>query len=334
MRMGQILASLNLRGNSDIVPEINFDIENASPSTEEKAIYNELYNILVEPNSRLLEKLGQYRPASEPIRHAIASPSNENEDKAWNAVLPTVEMLREFYSYSSELERGIPMLLNVLCKDGGVTTKELDRHPGLTKLFADILDFVFEFDSLKVKYPTLQNDFSFYRRTLQRGRSAETESTVQSDLRQKINEDDLANRISLFIAYPTPMLKCVIDTTIHYVQSNDLVKSVSEWLASIWAACFHTLTVNAKKKNVVLDSFCLKVMVVSIVLYDHIDPIGAFAKNSPINVKNSLKAIQTISQHKQEINNTADLISALRYNSKHLNDDNTPKAIKSLVMAM
>lgn len=25
--MGQLLASLNLRGNSDIVPEINFDIE-------------------------------------------------------------------------------------------------------------------------------------------------------------------------------------------------------------------------------------------------------------------------------------------------------------------
>jgi hypothetical protein len=46
-------------------------------------------------------------------------------------------------------ERGIPMLLNVLCKDG-VTTKDLDRHPGLTKLFADILDFVFEFDYLKV----------------------------------------------------------------------------------------------------------------------------------------------------------------------------------------
>ncbi|KAI8370011.1 hypothetical protein BD560DRAFT_370500 [Blakeslea trispora] len=345
MRMGQILASLNLRGNSDIVPEINFDIENASPSTEERAIYTELYNILVEPNSRLLERLRQYSPASEQIRHAIASPSSENEDKAWNAVLPTVEMLREFYSYSSELERGIPMLLNVLCKDGGVTTKELDRHPGLTKLFADILDFVFEFDSLKVKYPTLQNDFSFYRRTLQRGRTwTEADSitaaaqsslkTTQSDLRQKINEDDLANRISLFIAYPTPMLKCVIDTTTHYVQSNDLVKSVSEWLASIWAACFHTLAVNAKKKNVALDSFCLKVMVISIVLYDHIDPVGAFVKHSPINVKNSLKAIQTISQHKQEISNTADLVSALRYNSKHLNDDNTPKAIKNLVMAM
>jgi hypothetical protein len=29
--MGQLLASLNLRGNSDIVPEINFDIESKLP---------------------------------------------------------------------------------------------------------------------------------------------------------------------------------------------------------------------------------------------------------------------------------------------------------------
>lgn len=45
------------------------------------------------------------------------------------------------------------MLLNVLCKDG--VTKDLDRHPGLTKLFADILDFVFEFDYLKVCFSLL-----------------------------------------------------------------------------------------------------------------------------------------------------------------------------------
>lgn len=106
-----------------------------------------------------------------------------------------------------------------------------------------------------------------------------------------MNEDDLANRISLFIAYPTPMLKCVIETTTQYVESHRLVKSVCEWLASIWAACFNTLSNNQNKKttdggtqstgNV---AFCLKVMVVSIILYDHIDPSGAFAKDSPINV--------------------------------------------------
>lgn len=172
------------------------------------------------------------------------------------------------------------MLLNVLCKDG--VTKDLDRHPGLTKLFADILDFVFEFDYLKIRNPTIQNDFSFYRRTLQRG-THQVKKEKESDLRVAINQDDLANRISLFIAYPTPMLKCVIETTTKYVQTNRLVQSVSDWLASIWFACFQTLN-NKKKTTNDNVTFYLKVMVVSIILYDHIDPNGAFSKCSPINV--------------------------------------------------
>ncbi|KAG1498560.1 hypothetical protein G6F54_004992 [Rhizopus delemar] len=145
--MGQLLSSLNLRGNSDIVPEIGFDIENAAPTTEESEIHDELYNLLIQPTTELLQSFRQYEPASDMIREAIASPTTENEDKAWEAVTPTVNMLRTFYSYSAQLEKGIPTLLNVLCKDG--TTKDLDRHPGLTKLFADLLDFVFEFDYIK-----------------------------------------------------------------------------------------------------------------------------------------------------------------------------------------
>lgn len=120
--MGQLLSSLNLRGNSDIVPEIGFDIESkqkkrkingsfihsyliidAAPSPEELEIYNELHTLLIQPTSNLLQSFKQYEPASDAIRDAIATPSDDNEDKAWNAVLPTVNMLRTFYSYSSEL---------------------------------------------------------------------------------------------------------------------------------------------------------------------------------------------------------------------------------------
>lgn len=319
--MGQILASLNLRGNSDIVPEVGFDIENATPSSEEEELgYNNLFTLLVQPNSTLLKSLKEYKPASDYIRDAISTPNAENEDKAWNAVLPTVDMLREFYSYSSELERGIPMLLNNLCKDG--VTKDLDRHPGLTKLFANILDFVFEFDNLKIHHPTIQNDFSFYRRMLQRGRAREPEqSEKESDLRNAMNEDDLANRISLFIAYPTPMLKCVIETTTAYVREHRLTKCITDWLASIWTACYQTLNNSNKKKSAAgvtqgSVAFCSKVMIVCIILYDHIDPNGASAKSSPINVKNSMKIIQTANNNvssQQELSKTSNFISALQY---------------------
>ncbi|CEP17418.1 hypothetical protein [Parasitella parasitica] len=339
--MGQIISSLNLRGNESIVPEINFDIENATPSSEEMEVYEELYKSLVEPNSNMLETVKNLKPASDQIRNAIATPNEDTEKEAREAVLPTVKVLHEIYKYSSELEQGIPRLLdNVLCEEGD-TTKNLDRHPGLTKIFAEILDFVFEFDYEKIKNPTMQNAFSYYRRLLQTGRaeSALTPTSPkeeQSDLRLAVIGDDLSNQISLFIASHTPLLKSVIDTTTTYVQSKQLVKYTSEWLASIWAACHQTLISNYKKSsNGLVDTFCLKVMVVSIILYDHIDPNGAFAKTSPIDIKGSLKIIQTANQiNRQEQSSTSNLVSALKYNSKHLYDESTPKGIKNSVMAI
>jgi hypothetical protein len=50
-------------------------------------------------------------------------------------------------------------------------------------------------------------------------------------------------------------------------------------------------------------------------------------------VKNSLKIIQTSNNNNNEQSSTANLISALRYNSKHLNDESTPKAIKNVILA-
>lgn len=144
------------------------------------------------------------------------------------------------------LEEGLPKLLSVLCQ--GDVSKNLEKNQGLAKLFAELLDFVFEFDHLKMHSPTLQNDFSYYRRMLQRGRyssshgpEGDAKSSV-SDLRSAMIEDDQANRISLFIAYPTPMLKCIIDTTTEFVNKNRLQKSVGDWLAALWATCFNTVS--------------------------------------------------------------------------------------------
>lgn len=59
--------------------------------------------LLVQPAPDLLGSLRSYRSASELIRETIASPTTENENRAWDAVLPTVDMLRDFYEYASEL---------------------------------------------------------------------------------------------------------------------------------------------------------------------------------------------------------------------------------------
>lgn len=67
-------------------------------------------------------------------------------------------------------------------------------------------------------------------------------------------------------------------------------------------------------------------MVASILFYDHIEPIGAFAKESKINIKASVKLIQTNGSDSREA-----MINVLKFSTVHLNSESTPKNIKALL---
>ncbi|CAG8516114.1 11125_t:CDS:2 [Paraglomus brasilianum] len=300
--MGSLLSHLS-RGSGDAaIPDLNIDLENATPTPAELALYGHV-STLLRPTTTLLDSLRRYEGCGDLIRKAISNPTPENEEEAWQAVQPA---------------DALPELLKALCE--GNVRKTLVEHQALTKLLADILDFAFEFDYLKMKTPSIQNDFSYYRRTLSRGKLA-----AETDLKTAMIEDELANRISLFYAYPTPMLKTVTDVTALFVAKNNLGRGVSECLSGVAASCYHAVTKKRAQKPETI-AFCLRVMVVSIILYDHIDPQGAFNKQSPINIKSTVKAIQT--HGTSELSN---LMSALRFNTKHLNDESTPKNIKQLL---
>ncbi|CAG8691281.1 14835_t:CDS:2 [Cetraspora pellucida] len=309
--MGGILSIFCKIGGDTTVPDLNLDFEtgfDATPTQAELTLYEHV-STLLQPTETLLDSLRRYEGCGDLIRKAISNPTSDNEEEAWQAVQPVVAKLKKYFEYSTSL---------VLCE--GNVRKNIEQHQALTKLFADILDFAFEFDYLKMKTPSIQNDFSYYRRTLSRGKH-----TNETDLRTAMIEDELANRISLFYAYPTPMLKNITDVTTLFVEKNSFGKSVTECLSGLAAACYYAVTKKRIQKPE-MTAFCLRVMVVSIILYDHIDPQGAFNRHSSINIKLSVKAIQTYGSDE-----CTNLISALRFNTKHLNDDSTPRNIKQLL---
>ena len=45
--------------------------------------------------------------------------------------------------------------------------EQLDDHQALVKQLAKVLEFVLKFDECKMTTPAVQNDFSYYRRTVQ-----------------------------------------------------------------------------------------------------------------------------------------------------------------------
>lgn len=93
--------------------------------------------------------------------------------------------------------------------------------------------------------PGIQNEFSYYRRTLNRMKLSKEEANAI-----KI-KDELANRMSLFFAYPTPMMRSLADTTVKCLESGNgavTKQSVIQGLALMANVCQDMV---AKRKYVV-----------------------------------------------------------------------------------
>jgi len=312
--MGQILIYFGPKPTGDIF--INF--EKPAPKGEEERVLFEEIGRVFSKTPEILEHLTNYKGCGDLIRKAITSPSPENEDAAWAAVLPCVDRLKDFYDYSLELEHAVPKLFTALCK--GDPANSLRDNPALAKLLADLFDFVLRFDDLKMTNPAIQNDFSYYRRTLNRLRL----SRVQD--RQVTIKDDLANRMSLYYAYPTPMMKFLGETTQKFLSNNARIsEAVNLTLATMANVC-NSMVEKKKFESEQTNLFSLRAMTAAIVLYDHVHPVGAFHKRSPVNIRG---CVLTLKNHKPAPPES--LLNALRFTTVHLNDDDTPSSIKQLL---
>merc|ERR1712125_234791 len=124
-----------------------------------------------------------------------------------------------------ELEEVFPKLLVALCKND----PNLANLQSLAKQLANVFDFVLRFDDLKMVNPAIQNDFSYYRRTLNRMKLSKNDLSIR---------DELANRMSLFFAYPTPMMNVINETTVKFLSQGDTNKdNVTDALATMANVC-------------------------------------------------------------------------------------------------
>lgn len=313
--MGKILVSVQNKKEEDIF----IDFEDAKPTSEEQATFDSNSKILSE-SSKILDRLFQYEGCEEHIRRAIQNPSQETEQAAWDAVLPAVDTLEQFFQYSSQLEQVFPKLLVELCVDDPKAT--MKSKQSLAYQLAQVFDFVLKFDDAKMVNPAIQNDFSYYRRTLNRMK------LTKKDLNIKVR-DELANRMSLFFAYPTPMMKVLSDSTTKFLQEgqNKVSRDEISQVLAIMANVCQNMVANKKFPAENTQMFCLRAMVGSIILYDHVHPQGAFHKKSPIRIHD---CITTLKQYSTSTNDG--LLNAIRFTTIHLSDSDTPSSIKKLLV--
>jgi len=314
--MGQLLTLVS--GTGDVGEDVIVDFENAKPKTEEEQQVYSVVAAVLDRTVGVLQQLENYTGCDEFIRKAISSPGKENEEAAWNVVVPAVEQLKEFYDYSLELESCFPKILTALCRTDPKTN--LINQQALAKQLADCFDFVLRFDALKMVNPAIQNDFSYYRRTLNRMKLSKRDMPLTI-------RDELANRMSLFFAYPTPMMNVINETTSKFLTQDTTVPrdNVTTALATMAIVC-QAMVDKRKFENNNTNLFCLRSMTGSIILFDHLHLQGAFHKKSPIPIKGCISVIKNFAGSEVD-----GLLNALKFTTIHLNDAETPANIKQLL---
>jgi len=167
--------------------------------------------------------------------------------------------------------------------------------------------------------PAIQNDFSYYRRTLNRKKITKTDLNITI-------RDELANKMSLFFAYPTPMMNVINETTVKFLSQDSSVPrdNVTMALATMANVC-QDMIVQKRFTNDATNMFCLRSMTGSVILFDHLHASGAFSKKSPINIRGVIAALKSFPGASDG------LLNALRFTTIHLNDPDTPGSIKQLL---
>jgi len=301
------------KGSKVKAPAVVFNFGGAEVSEDEKKLHGQTEEAILSQTAALLDSISKYSGCEEPIRKALNEPGPKTETAAWEAVSKAVDKLHDFYQLSLQLDQLWPQMVLSLCQQADPVKAVGDRL-STTRQLAAIFDFVFHFDEAKMINPAIQNDFSYYRRVLGR----------MKDKKQKMKVDEeLANKMSFFFAYPTPMMKVMIDSTgaINKAEGPKLIQGLSQ-VANL---CLQNITHNTGDQAQTILLLCC--MTGCIILVDHLrNPEGAFDKKSPILIRECINLLKSGTTQSTDF-----LLNSLRFTTLHLNDDTTMPAIKKLL---
>jgi len=303
--------------------DVFLDFENCFPKESERDLFHRLEQVVDSTSSVINDLMDYGSGASEEVRSALQNPHDQSiQFRSFEIVQAYAKRISIYYKLAKQIEEILPDLLLGLCSGPLPPAEQIEQTQALCKQFARLIDFIFRFDFWKMSTNALQNDFSFYRRVISMGEMGINGKNPVIPLEE-------ANSISLFLANATPMLNVIVNTTNLFAENHpDLpITNTTETLVAVVYICRRMLECKQFNERLTPEGkmFFLRVMIGSLILFDHIDPDGAFSRNSSIDIKSIVDVV------KQNGNEEAEqLMNALRYTTKHFKDQETPKSIRAL----
>jgi len=296
------------------VKGVPITLSEQEPEPDERKAFDEVKEVLDE-KKQVRESIEQYKGCQELARAAMSKPSDETEMAAFEGLLLAVDSICQFFNFAKDLERVFPTLLKKLATGVEDQVCQLHLFPGLTYQLGTIFNFALDFDRVRMLRPNLSNDFSYYRRLL-----------PKFNKHQGIKvKDDEASGMAMFTAEHIPMTQSLARAGAK-AQELLIIKDgrgteglIGFVLATMANSCMLSLT---KDTNHKCDLHMARAMTGAVIIFDHVDRQGAFARRSPIAIKGIIKILK--SDFAQELS----LLNALRYSTKTFRD--APDNIQAL----
>mmetsp|Transcript_36538 Transcript_36538/g.68059 ORF Transcript_36538/g.68059 Transcript_36538/m.68059 type:complete len:300 (+) Transcript_36538:80-979(+) len=281
--------------------DVDFNLNGIEPTgVHASTIESSLHHLSEARN--LLKDLVNYHGNGESIRVALSNSQDVDlQRESFSNLCPNIDVIARFHRLSVDIATDAASLANEL-----ITVENVKENLTYVKLLGEILLFAFEFDQMKMMKPEIQNDFSFYRRSLGSAATGGDALPLPSDE---------ANVVSMWLAGSLPMMGSICAA----------LASESVVLVHMTHVAFGMLvrkSVESSEEKVKL----VNLMIISTIMYDRVCgvPGGVFTSSSAIKVK---KCIQVM---KRDGGNRAQqLAQCIKYSTIHYNDNSTPKSIKN-----
>ncbi|GMI22778.1 hypothetical protein TrCOL_g3938 [Triparma columacea] len=266
----------------------------------------------------VLEWLDSYKPCLEPIRKALSKPSDmELQQEAFSALTGNVKKTEEFYTKAAAVADYLPTVLGELGGEGCIM-----QDLWMARRVVELLGLIYDVDQKKMMSPGLQNDFSFYRRSVGKFQSQASVSETK------------ANQISMWIAEAGPTTAGVGQTLKKAGgRASDGPEHMA--LAKVANMCAWIVAKDSEMGSSEKAQL-LKAMVQSMILFDRSHSRGVFVRTSGVMVRKCLAVLkgeggQEGGGNGRNAGVVMGLKNGLKYSTIHYGDATTPGFVEDLL---
>jgi len=275
--------------------------------------YQKTYDEVTEKLSKsreLIEEVSNYRSNQNDIRQTMTNPSAENKKMLFEKLGKRVERLKAFYNFCKEdvvtMFQELRRILARVEEEKLEDEEKLKRQEVWSKLLAELISFVLQWDQHKMREPALLNDYSYYKREFVKLRASLPPEECEEFLQ-------LAGVLSFWLAQSMPMCK-MLGESLKDDNSRKLLRDISAFCCSLVKNEKFTGSESQCRENEIL---CLRCAVGCIILYDRAsEGMGAFASKT-FETKTICKTLATYAERRGYSSELCDnLKNVIRYGSQ------------------